>query len=160
MIGLMPVAADLRVDEPRWSEGRDLEAILASCMNAAFSETGFAADAELSVLFTDDAGQRKLNRAYRGKDAATNVLSFPAIAPPLPLGLPRPLGDISLAWETVVNEAEAAGIAVDAHLSHLIIHGLLHLLDYDHEDDAGASAMEGIETRALARLGIADPYAR
>ena len=93
---------------------------------------------------------RALNRDYRGKDAATNVLSFPQ---PAPL-----LGDIILARETVVREAAEKGVSFEAHLVHLIIHGWLHLQGYDHETEADAARMEAIEIAALARLGIDNPY--
>jgi len=153
------VDADLRVGDVRWSQGRDLDALVAQCLAAAMAETGEVPPlAEVSVLFTDDEAQRTLNREHRGKDATTNVLSFPVDDMPLPPGMPCTLGDISLAYETVESEAQAAAIAFDAHLRHLIIHGFLHLLGYDHENDAEASVMESKETRALARLGIADPY--
>ncbi len=153
------IEADIRVEDERWSRGRDLDALVAASLEAVMAETTAAPEsAELSVLFTDDAAQQILNRTHRGKDSPTNVLSFPVGATPLPPGLPHPLGDMSLAFETVESEAQAGGIAFDAHLHHLIIHGFLHLLGYDHEADAGALAMESTETRALARLGIADPY--
>ena len=109
-------------------------------------------DAELSILFTDDAHVRRLNARYRGKDRPTNVLSFPQASGPL-------LGDIILAFETVEEEARLAGKQLKAHMAHLIIHGFLHLLGYDHEGEAEAEAMEALERAALARIGIPDPYA-
>ena len=153
------IDVDIRVDDARWSEGRDLGAVLNDCLRAAMAETSRVPDAaDISVLFTDDAAQRTLNHTHRGKDASTNVLSFPVGETTLPPGMPQPLGDISLAFETVESEAQTGGIAFDDHLRHLIIHGFLHLLGYDHDDDAEASVMETTETRALERLGIADPY--
>ena len=154
------IDADIRVEDTRWSKGGcDLEALVAECLAAAVAEVENAPDAaDVALLFADDATQQALNRDYRGKDAATNVLSFPMGETPLPPGAPRPLGDISFAYETIVQETMTGGITLDAHLRHLIIHGFLHLLGYDHEEDAQASAMEMTETRALARLGIADPY--
>ena len=101
---------------------------------------------------------RRLNRDYRGKDKPTNVLSFPRRR--LLAGRLGPLlGDIVLAAETVAREAEDEGLALDDHLTHLIVHGFLHLLGYDHEDEAEAAVMEGLETAILGGLGIADPYA-
>jgi probable rRNA maturation factor len=99
-----------------------------------------------------------LNRDWRGKDKPTNVLSFPAM-PVTPGGaVPPMLGDIALAFETVAAEAALEGKSFDHHLVHLIVHGLLHLLGHDHEDDVQAEAMEALERAALARLAIPDPY--
>jgi probable rRNA maturation factor len=116
-----------------------------------------AADGEetkgaVAILFADDAAVRELNRAWRQKDQPTNVLSFPA-----PEGF-NALGDIALALETVLAEATAQNKAPTDHTAHLLAHGFLHLLGYDHEDDAEAEAMEDRERAILARLGIADPY--
>ena len=113
---------------------------------------------EVSVLFTDDAAVRALNRDWRGRDRPTNVLSFPA--EPVP-GLPtahQPLGDLALAWETCRAEAEARGVDVLDHATHLVLHGLLHLLGYDHRDGAEARVMEGLEARAMAAMGLRAPY--
>lgn len=116
---------------------------------------------ELSLVFTDDAAMRKLNKAYRGKDSPTNVLSFPAAPPPgtplQPAGLL--LGDVILAAETIAREAALAEKPLDDHMAHLIIHGFLHLLGYDHEREAEAEKMEQLERVALKTLGIPDPYA-
>ena len=113
---------------------------------------------EISVLLGSDPTLLELNRAWRGKDAPTNVLSFPA--PPLQPGAPgpRPLGDIALALETVAREASAEGKSIADHLMHLVVHGMLHLLGRDHEDAAEAESMEALEVEALARLDVADPY--
>jgi probable rRNA maturation factor len=113
--------------------------------------------AEVSVLFTDDAHIRRLNRQFRGKDRPTNVLSFPA-APLVPGRFGPALGDIALALETVTGEAKSGGLTLANHVSHLIIHGFLHLLGFDHEAEAEAVAMERLEAAILGRLGIADPY--
>ncbi len=118
---------------------------------------------EVSVLLADDARLRALNRDWRGQDRPTNVLSFPiddglAGAAPVPDGPPRILGDIAVALETVRAEAVAEGKPLDHHLTHLLVHGTLHLLGYDHEEDAAAAAMESRETELLAGLGVADPY--
>ena len=113
--------------------------------------------AELSVVLTNDAEQRQLNRDWRGKDAPTNVLSFPQIEPFSPVfGI---LGDITLARETVAREAEEQGTRFDHHFTHLVVHGFLHILGYDHIDNDEALTMEGLETQILAELGIDDPYA-
>ncbi len=117
-----------------------------------------ADDAEVSLVFTDDERVRVLNRQYRGKDAPTNVLSFPA-APLAPGRLGPPLGDIVLARETIAAKSVAEGLDFAHHLTHLIVHGFLHLLGYDHEADGEAALMERLETAILARLAIADPYA-
>jgi probable rRNA maturation factor len=106
---------------------------------------------ELSILFTDDAHIQELNRDYRGVDKPTNVLSFPQASGPL-------LGDIVLAYETVLNEAALAGKPFRAHMGHLIVHGFLHLLGLDHVAESEAEEMEALERAALARMGIADPY--
>ena len=117
---------------------------------------------EVSVRFTDDAEVQTLNASYRGKDKPTNVLSFPMMSadelasPPAHGGL---LGDIVLAFETCVREAQEKGVAVADHASHLIVHGTLHLLGHDHGEEGQAETMEGIERRALRHIGIADPYA-
>lgn len=112
---------------------------------------------ELSVVFSNDDGQRALNAQWRGKDAPTNVLSFPQFGPFAPLqGL---IGDIIFARETITTEAREQGKKFDDHLSHLAVHGFLHILGYDHLDEAEALEMEGLETQILSKLGIAAPYA-
>lgn len=114
---------------------------------------------ELSVVFTDDAAVRELNAGWRGKDKPTNVLSFPAFSTSPDAPLPPMLGDIVLAAETVAREAALEGKPLANHITHLVVHGLLHLLGYDHETDAEAEEMEALERAALARLAIPDPYA-
>jgi probable rRNA maturation factor len=120
------------------------------------------AGAELSIVLGDDALLRRLNLQWRGKDAATNVLSFPAQDPArpgaAPPGAPLLLGDVVLAFGTVAGEAAAQGKTLAAHLAHLVVHGVLHLLGWDHEDAAEAEHMEAHETAVLAGLGVADPY--
>lgn len=121
-----------------------------------------AAGAEMSITLGDDALARRLNREYRGQDKPTNVLSFAALddGEMFPEEDPQPvmLGDIVVAFETTSAEAEAEGIPLAHHLSHLVAHGVLHLLGYDHEDDDAADLMEGLETAILAGLGVPDPY--
>ena len=116
-----------------------------------------AGDVEVSVLLAADAALAKLNQAWRGKDGATNVLSFPA-SPQPGLPGPRPLGDIALALETLSREAQAENKRFSDHLLHLVVHGTLHLLGHDHEAEAEAERMEALEVAALARLDVADPY--
>jgi probable rRNA maturation factor len=115
---------------------------------------------EATILLTDDATMHRLNASFRGKDKPTNVLSFPA--PPAPADISRAeslfLGDIALGYETCAAEALAEGKSFRDHLSHLVVHGLLHLMGYDHETEAQAVQMEGRERAVLALLGIADPY--
>ena len=112
----------------------------------------------VTLLFTSDAEMQVLNRGWRGKDKPTNVLSFPAPDMPVPEGEATPLGDIALACETVSREAAEQGKPLADHTAHLIVHGTLHLLGYDHETDGEAEEMESEERKILARLGIADPY--
>ncbi len=115
---------------------------------------------EISLVLADDAMVQDLNRRYRGQDKPTNVLSFAALDDqPLPPDGPILLGDVVLAYETTVGEAAADGKPLTHHLSHLVVHGVLHLLGHDHTDDAEAEEMEAVERTILAALGIPDPYA-
>jgi probable rRNA maturation factor len=119
-------------------------------------------EAELAVMLTDDAGIRTLNSNWRGIDKPTNVLSFPALPSTGPAGpddSPRMLGDIAIAYETTRKEADDEQKPFDHHLSHLAVHGFLHLIGYDHESDGDAETMETLEQEILAQLGIPDPYA-
>jgi len=119
-------------------------------------------NAELAVMLTDDAGIRTLNSNWRGIDKPTNVLSFPALQPTGPTGaddVPRMLGDIAIAYETSRREADDEQKPFDHHLSHLAVHGFLHLIGYDHGNDDDAETMETLETEILAQLGIPDPHA-
>jgi len=114
---------------------------------------------ELSLVFTDLASIREINAEWRSQDKATNVLSFPAF-PLEPGGKPGPmLGDIIIARETVEREAVDLEKSFDEHLTHLMVHGFLHLFGYDHMNNSEAERMEGLETRILASLGLSDPYA-
>ncbi|MGB0681082.1 MAG: rRNA maturation RNase YbeY [Magnetovibrionaceae bacterium] len=118
-------------------------------------------DGEICLRLSDDAEVQRLNRMFRGQDKPTNVLSFPAFDEdePLPQINPQPLGDIILAFETVKCEAEEQGKSFSDHFNHLVVHGTLHLLGFDHEDDEEAHQMEHWETCILKELNIADPYA-
>ncbi|MEO3386598.1 rRNA maturation RNase YbeY [Mesorhizobium sp. CAU 1741] len=151
---------DISVEAGDWPEEETLQSIAAAAADAAFAELGIGTDSgpELSLVFTDDPHIQALNLAWRSKDKATNVLSFPAfdVAPGDPL--PPMLGDIVLAEETISSEATLEEKQFEHHLTHLVVHGLLHLLGYDHETDEDAEEMEAIERRALARLAISDPY--
>lgn len=130
------------------------KAVLAALAGAGARIKGAA---EISVLLTDDAEQRELNAQWRGKDSATNVLSFPQIEPFGPvMGL---LGDITLARETLEREAAELDKSLEDHFTHLMVHGFLHILGYDHLEEDEALQMEGLETQILAGLGIDDPYA-
>jgi probable rRNA maturation factor len=116
-----------------------------------------------SVLFTVDEEVHALNREWRMKDTPTNVLSFPMIERPVLLALPTEggpemLGDIALAWETCLREADAKKIPLENHAAHLLVHGLLHLAGHDHQGDSDAEIMEALEIKALALMDIADPY--
>ena len=158
----LPVTEVLVVAEG-WRAEPDAEAVIHRAIAAA-AETVHAesGEAELAVMLTDDAGIRTLNKNWRGQDKPTNVLSFPALQPtggqPSDNG-PRMLGDIAIAWETTRREADDEQKPFDHHLSHLAVHGFLHLVGYDHENDVDAEAMEHLERDILAALGIADPYA-
>ena len=146
-----------------WQAEESAEAVIQRAVAAA-AEIADAdvGEAELAVMLTDDAGIRTLNLNWRGIDRPTNVLSFPALPPTGAAGpddAPRMLGDIAIAYETTRKEADDEQKPFDHHLSHLAVHGFLHLIGYDHEKDADAEAMEGLETEILAQLGIPDPYA-
>jgi probable rRNA maturation factor len=146
-----------------WQDAPDAEAVIhrAVATAAEIVDAGFG-EAELAVMLTDDAGIRTLNLNWRGVDKPTNVLSFPAL-PPAGAGgpddAPRMLGDIAIAYETTRTEADDEQKPFDHHLSHLAVHGFLHLIGYDHEKDDDAEAMETLEAEILAQLGIPDPYA-
>ncbi|MEL6768086.1 MAG: rRNA maturation RNase YbeY [Pseudomonadota bacterium] len=160
---------DLVIEAPAWEEALpDLPAIAETAALAALTAAGHAATGrEIALLACDDARIASLNADFRGKPAPTNVLSWPAhpLAPPAPgahppaLTAPGPLGDVAIALETCLAEAKAAGLPLKDHVLHLILHGCLHLLGYDHQTEADAALMEDMERRQLARLGIADPYA-
>lgn len=147
-------AVDVIVEDDSWDALKGKTRQVQSCLDAALAEIGEGHPGVVAVLLTGDVSVAEMNARFRGKSGPTNVLSFPAVG-----GAENQLGDIALAWGVVEQEALAKGISVENHLSHLIVHGFLHLQGYDHLTDAEAEEMEGIERRALARLGIADPYA-
>ena len=141
---------------------RAAKAALSASPQARLGET--SARIEISVRLTSDDEVRTLNRQYRQQDKPTNVLSFPMVQPDLIEGLSNTddgevlLGDIILANETCAREAGERGVTLEAHASHLIVHGVLHLLGHDHMNDADGEAMEAIERAAMASLGLHDPY--
>lgn len=158
----------LMLEEP-WPEG-SWEAEAVRAVRAAVAQSPYAelatspASIEVSVRLTDDDAVQVLNRQFRGKDAATNVLSFPMVQPDLLEALTNTddgevlLGDIVLAHGICAGEAEARGVPLAEHASHLIVHGTLHLLGYDHDSDADGDAMEAMEATALAALCLRSPY--
>ena len=148
-------AVDVIVDAPQWQEHTAADETVRRAVAAAAPPS--AHGAEVAVLLTSDEAVRAMNLRWRHKDAATNVLSFPG--PATGPGMPRMLGDIVVAYETTAQEARAQGIPFDHHLGHLVVHGFLHLLGYDHQSDAEADKMEGLEREILKRLAIPDPYA-
>jgi probable rRNA maturation factor len=156
-------ALDLYValENESWGDKQRLVALSRRVFYTAAKELGLLSDhsIEISLLFADDARVQPLNRDWRSMDKPTNVLSFPSTDLKPGDALPPVLGDIVLAYETVAQEAAEEGKTFDNHVSHLLLHGFLHLLGYDHQTDAEAVEMETIETRILASLAIPDPYA-
>jgi probable rRNA maturation factor len=146
-----------------WQTEPEAEAVIQRAVAAAAEIVDAdVGEAELAVMLTDDAGIRTLNSNWRGIDKPTNVLSFPALQPSGPGGpdeAPRMLGDIAIAYETTRRQADDEQKPFDHHLSHLAVHGFLHLIGFDHEKDGDAEAMETLEQEILAQLGIPDPYA-
>jgi probable rRNA maturation factor len=153
----MRLAIETVVDCSGWDELADLDTLIAECLQASVQESGvdLPEGTEVNLLFCDDERIRGLNREFRGQDKPTNVLSFPGA---LPLGSAHFLGDIAIAYETVAREAREQGKTLDHHCRHMIAHGFLHLLGYDHEDDQNAEVMEAVEIRILRRLGVDNPY--
>lgn len=157
-------ASPLWDNEQNWTDlaARAAKAAITASSHADLLARSFAI--EISVKLSDNAEVQALNKAYRGKDKPTNVLSFPQIQPDLLVTLANTddgealLGDIILAYETCCDEAAAKNISISTHVSHLIVHGSLHLLGYDHENEIEAGLMENCEINALATLGIANPY--
>ena len=142
---------DLLVEDARW---RAVDGLDETVRRAAEAACAGSEAPGLAVLLGDDATVCSLNREWRGKDSPTNVLSFPATGPMRT----ESLGDLALAYETCAREAAAEGKTLADHLTHLVVHGTLHLLGHDHETETDAEAMEALETRLLAGLGVADPY--
>ena len=148
----MSITLDSRIEEDAWtSEAGAPDAVCQRALDAAFAITGVSG--EVALLLTDDDEMHQLNRDWRGKDKPTDVLSFPADELDAPF-----LGDIAVGLGVSRGDAATRGIKLADHLSHLVIHGYLHLIGYDHIEDDEAREMEEIEIRALASLGISDPY--
>jgi probable rRNA maturation factor len=144
------VVIEVEIEDSAWTAAQpDAEALAIAAATAALDRPG-----EIAVLLSDDATLRDLNNRFRGKDKPTNVLSFPA--PSNPQGH---LGDIALAYGVCAAEAAEQGKSLSAHLQHLVAHGVLHLVGFDHETEAEAEAMEAQERVILAGLGVSDPYA-
>jgi probable rRNA maturation factor len=153
-----PLHIEISRNATGWPDSLDARAEQAVREALKQSKATVTGAAELSVVLTDDAEQQTLNRDWRGIDKPTNVLSFPQIEPFGPVsGL---LGDIILARETLEREAVELEVSFEDHFTHLMVHGFLHILGYDHMDDDEALVMEGLETQILASLGVADPYAQ
>lgn len=161
---------DILIEAPVWEEG-PLTALATAAVTAALRHMGYDPEmCEITLLACNDTRIAALNADFRGKAAATNVLSWPAqpLAPPGAGQAPPPpqtgfdgmieLGDIALSHDTCAREAAESGKPVDHHLTHLIVHGVLHLLGYDHETDGDAALMEGLEIEILGNLGIDNPY--
>lgn len=153
------IAIDIAAESPLWQAVPDVEAIVTAAVSGAVAVARLehAPGAELSVVLTDDAGIRTINAQWRAQDKPTNVLSFPQASAGDTATAPM-LGDIVLAYETLDREAREAGRPLADHLTHLTVHGFLHLFGYDHVVDAEAEVMEAAEVAILARLGIASPY--
>jgi probable rRNA maturation factor len=167
----MEMLVDTVIEDTRW-EGFNLAAVAEPAARAALATLGLAPEGFLvCVMGCDDARIAELNADFRGKPQPTNVLSWPSEerGPDEPGGTPdlpdageaddpEELGDIALAWDTCAAEAVAQGKTMQDHVTHLVVHAVLHLLGYDHISDEDAAVMEGLEVRALATLGVADPY--
>jgi len=156
---------DLVIEDERWA-ALDMAALAERAAGATLEIAGITSEYEICVMACDDARITELNGEFREKPTATNVLSWPAfeLSPESEGGQPTPpppaesLGDIAIAYETCEREAVAMGITMQAHVLHLIVHGCLHLLGYDHETDKDATLMENLEVKALASMGVDDPY--
>lgn len=145
---------DIEIEDDAWTAALpEAEALTRAAALAALASEG--ADGEgVTLLLTDDEAVRDLNARFRSKDAPTNVLSFPA-----PTNPEKHLGDVALAFGVCAREADEQGKPLGHHLQHLVVHGVLHLLGYDHMSEDEAEAMEGLERVVLAGLGVRDPYA-
>mgnify|MGYP000888454307 FL=1 len=152
----------IEVEDDAWLALPGLETLARRAIAAVLVKSEMEEQScEIAVLFTDDLAIAAINAEWRGKDKPTNVLSFPAPDEmPFPAGEPRPLGDIVLAHGVISREAMEQGKTLHDHTTHLIVHGMLHLLGHDHDDEAEAEEMEALEKSILKGLGISDPYER
>ena len=141
----------LVIDEPKWKKPATLAPKLKRAAAAALKVAGKKSDGELTILLTSDTRLRELNSTFRGKNKPTNVLSFPADDADY-------LGDVAIAWGVTAREARESGKSFSDHASHLVVHGVLHLLGHDHVAAKDARIMEPLEVKILKTLGIADPY--
>ena len=153
------ICPDIEQDSALWEQLIDAEAIAERALEAAVEMAGLTLldGAELGILLSDDEHVKSVNQEWRGIDKPTNVLSFPAVEPTKLARAPF-LGDIIIAYETVEREAKAEGKAFADHYAHLVVHGLLHLLGFDHVNEADAERMEALEIAILSSLDIPDPY--
>ena len=150
-----PPSVAIIVEEPAWRAAmQSLRADLRRAVRLALKRSGKGASGTLTLLLTDDAALKRMNAQFRDKNKATNVLSFPAAA-----NAEHHLGDIAMAYGVTAREAQEAGKSFADHATHLAVHGVLHLLGYDHQTAAEAKVMEPLEVAILSELGIADPYA-
>lgn len=155
---------DIVIEDQRW-EAAGLAALAERAFGAVWAHLGLEGEFEVSVLGCNDARIAGLNAGFRGRAAPTNVLSWPASeraseragVAPAPPG-ERELGDIAIAWETSAREAAEQGKTLEDHVTHLLVHAMLHLLGYDHIDDKDAALMEAVEVEVLGKLGLDDPY--
>ena len=153
-----PLTADILIEADCWQQEPEASDLVRRALaQAAKQSPAPVTDAEVAIMLTDDNGVQALNRDWRGIDKPTNVLSFPAQQPMAGIR-PRPLGDIAIAYETTRREAESEGKPFAHHLTHLAVHGFLHLIGYDHETDDEAETMENLEREILSQLGVPDPY--
>ncbi len=152
------LTVDMRIENGGWPDGLQPVAEGAVAAALAGADVGIEGPVEVSILLTGDAEQRALNRKWRGVDAPTNILSFAQAEPFTPLC--GPIGDLSLAYETLSREAADLHKLLPDHFTHLLVHGTLHLCGYDHQRKDEAFIMEALETEILAGLGLPDPYSR
>jgi probable rRNA maturation factor len=161
------MSVEILIEDDRWVAA-GLDALADRAVTATLGHLGLDPNAwDVNLLACDDTRIATLNDTFRDKPGPTNVLSWPSetltppkpgAKPPAPEGPDPELGDIAMAYDTCAREAEVGGLKLADHVTHLIVHGVLHLLGYDHIDDADAALMEGLETEILATLGVADPY--
>ncbi len=158
------MSVDVIIEDKRW-QAAGLAGLASEAVAATFADLGVPDACEVSLMGCNDARIADLNAVFRGKPTPTNVLSWPSEERGADIDGDQPkrpadpeLGDIAIAYDTCAREAADAGRTMAAHCTHLIVHGTLHLLGYDHERDADATLMEGLETQILGKLGIADPY--